>query len=113
MGGSWNRSARPRERMTLHRRSPRSIATALGPLRDSWAPETLLAEIQGVWPEAVGEAIANEATPRSERAGVLTIACSAAVWAHELDLMAPSIVPRLNQRLKRGGITRLRCVTDR
>jgi predicted nucleic acid-binding Zn ribbon protein len=77
-----------------------------------WAPETLLAEVQQVWGGIVGEVIAAEAAPRAERAGVLTVACSGSVWAHELDLMSPTIVARLNERLQRGSITRLRCVSD-
>lgn len=97
--------------MTLHRRSPRSIELALEPLRGAWAPDTLLAEIQRVWPRAVGEAIAAEATPTAERSGVLTVTCSASVWAHELDLMAPTLLRQLNELLKRGRVARLRCVT--
>jgi predicted nucleic acid-binding Zn ribbon protein len=97
--------------MTLHRRAPRSIAGALTPLRDGWAPETVLAEAQRVWVDAVGAAIAAEAQPISERAGVLTVACENAAWAHELDLMAPSLLDRVNERLARGRITRLRCVS--
>jgi predicted nucleic acid-binding Zn ribbon protein len=58
----------------------------------------------------VGTAIAAEAEPTSERAGVLTVSCSASVWAQELDLMGPAIVERLNSRLRGGRITRLRCV---
>jgi len=63
-----------------------------------------------VWVTAVGDAVSAEARPASERAGVLTVACSASVWAHELDLMAPAILERLNALLRRGSITRLRCV---
>jgi predicted nucleic acid-binding Zn ribbon protein len=85
--------------------------TALHPLRDAWAPDTLLAEVQQVWPNAVGPAIAAEATPQSERAGVLTVHCSAAVWAQELDLMAPTIISRLNEHLERGQVNRLRCLS--
>jgi predicted nucleic acid-binding Zn ribbon protein len=97
--------------MMLHRRGPRSIAGALSPLRDGWAPETVLAEVQRVWTAAVGAAIAAEARPVSERAGVLTVACESAAWAHELDLMAPSLLDRVNEQLARGRITRLRCVS--
>jgi predicted nucleic acid-binding Zn ribbon protein len=97
--------------VTLHRRAPRPIASAINPLRDEWAPETLLAEVQQVWASAVGEAIAAEARAERERGGVLTVVCSASVWAHELDLMAPDILPRLNERLSRGRITRLKCVS--
>jgi predicted nucleic acid-binding Zn ribbon protein len=92
------------------RRSPRQIATALERVRGEWEPETLLAEVQRVWCEAVGPAIAAEARPSSERAGVLTISCSGSVWAHELDLMAGSILEPLNARLRAGRIDRLRCV---
>lgn len=98
--------------MTLYRRSPRPVTAALDPLRDAWAPETLLAEIQQCWPDVVGAAIAAEATPAAERSGVLTVNCSGAVWAHELDLMGPAILGRLNARLQRGRVTRLRCLSS-
>jgi predicted nucleic acid-binding Zn ribbon protein len=97
--------------MTRRRRSPRSLGSAIERVRDELAPQTLLAEVQRVWPDAVGEAIAAEAHPSAERAGVLTISCSAAVWAQELDLMGPAILKRLNQKLAGGQIARLRCVT--
>jgi predicted nucleic acid-binding Zn ribbon protein len=99
--------------MTLHRRSPRPLLSALEPLRDAWTPDTLLSEIQRWWPELVGPAIAAEAVPTAERAGVLTVNCSGAVWAQELDLMGPMIVARLNTRLQRGQVTRLRCMSGR
>ena len=96
--------------MTHWRRSPRPLGLAIDGLRDELAPATLLGEVQSVWPEAVGEAIAAEAQPTAERGGVLTISCSASVWAQELDLMGPAIVERLNGSLERGSVTRLRCV---
>jgi predicted nucleic acid-binding Zn ribbon protein len=80
-------------------------------VRDELAPQTLLAEAQRAWPAAVGPAIAAAAHPTAERGGVLTISCSASVWAHELDLMGPEIVERLNGALENGSVTRLRCVT--
>ena len=96
--------------MTLHRRSPRSLSIPLDRIRDDLAPQTLLASVQRAWPDAVGATIAGEATPTSERGGTVTISCSASVWAHELDLMGPAIVERLNRLLRRGEISRLRCV---
>lgn len=92
------------------RRSPRPIALAVDRVRARLEPETLLAEVQRVWGEAVGPAIAAEARPSSERGGVLTVSCSAAVWAQELDLMAPTILEPLNACLRSGRIDRLRCV---
>jgi predicted nucleic acid-binding Zn ribbon protein len=96
--------------MTHHRRSPRSMASALTLLADELAPQTLLAAVQRAWPEAVGPAIAAEAQPTAERGGVVTIACSASVWAQELDLMSVAILERLNEALPSGAVSRLRCV---
>jgi predicted nucleic acid-binding Zn ribbon protein len=95
--------------VTPRHRSPRPIALALDDVRDELAPESLLAEVQRAWPEAVGASIAAEASPTAERGGVLTVACSASVWAQELDLMGPAIMERLNAVLERGKITRVRC----
>jgi len=94
-----------------HRRSPRHLALAVERVRDALAPETLLSEVQQAWRDVVGEVIAAEAQPTSERAGVLTVSCAASVWAQELDLMGPVLVERLNGALRRGSVTRLRCVT--
>lgn len=96
--------------MSPYRRSPRAVALPVGTIRDELAPQTLLAEVQRVWSEAVGKTIAAEAKPTAERGGMLTVACSASVWAQELDLMAPTILERLNVLLRRGEIARLRCV---
>ncbi len=96
--------------MTRYRAAPRPMSFALEGLRDDLAPATLLADVQRAWPEVVGAAIAAEARPSAERGGVVTVSCSAAVWAQELDLMAPAILGRLNTRLRGGRIERLRCV---
>ena len=94
----------------MYRRGPRPFAPALERIRDELAPRTLLAEAQQVWLEAVGPTIAGEARPTSERGGVLTISCSASVWAQELDLMAPVILEQVNALLRGGQLSRLRCV---
>ena len=96
--------------MTRYRNGPRAITWALDSLRDDLAPDTTLAAVQRVWAGVVGASIAAEAAPSSERGGVLTVSCSAAVWAQELDLMAPTILARLNGQLEGRRIERLRCV---
>lgn len=104
--------------MTPYRRSPRRALVALDRIRDDLAPDTLLADVQRTWRDAVGAAIAVEARPTRERGGVITVSCSSSVWAQELDLMAPAIIERLNQRLGGAGgvrgaarrVSRLRCV---
>jgi predicted nucleic acid-binding Zn ribbon protein len=96
--------------MTPARRSPRPLEFALGRLRAEWTPQSLLGSVQSIWRGAVGGSIAEHAQPVSERGGVLTVSCSASVWAQELDLMSPTIIERLNAELSEGRITRLRCV---
>jgi predicted nucleic acid-binding Zn ribbon protein len=97
--------------MTHARRSPRPLGVALEHARGEWAPATLLGEIQSAWPGAVGALIAAEAMPITERAGVLTVRCSASVWAQELDLLGPTILAKLNAALRLGQVSKIRCVT--
>jgi hypothetical protein len=40
---------------------------------------------------------------------VLVVTCSSAVWAQELDLMAPDLIARLNGLLGREAVGSLRC----
>jgi predicted nucleic acid-binding Zn ribbon protein len=91
----------------VRRRSPRPVAQALEALTSRLAPATVLAEVQRAWPDAAG-AFAQEARPVAERAGVVTVACASAVWAQELDLLAPRVVAALNERLGRDAVTGLR-----
>ena len=91
--------------------APRLISTALEELTSSLAPTTTLARVQAVCEGAAGPAIAAAAQPTAERDGVLTVTCSAAVWAQELTLMAGGLLPRLNDALGREAITELRCRT--
>jgi predicted nucleic acid-binding Zn ribbon protein len=93
------------------RRGPRSMSAALEALADDLAPRTLLADVQRAWPAVVGGSIADQAQPTAERGGVVTVSCSASVWAQELDLLAPQIITRVNAALPTGGVSRLRCIT--
>lgn len=86
------------------RRAPRPIARAVEAALESAEPATLLASVQSAWPGAVGEAIARQATPVSERGGVVTVACLSATWAQELDLLSGQILPRIRQNLPDGCV---------
>ena len=92
----------------MSRRAPRPLSLALHRLTSDLEPATELASVQRVWASAVGAAIAAEATPTALRDGVLTVACRAAVWAQELDLMGPELVARLNLELGTETLVRLR-----
>ena len=93
----------------MRRREPRALSHAIAALADRLAPQTTLAEIQRVWPDAVGEVIASQAEPTRERDGVVTVTCASAVWAHELDLMGPELTQRINTALGADSVRGLWC----
>ncbi len=95
--------------MTRRRHAPRTAGGAVQALADALAPQTLLADVQRAWPSAVGELVAAHATPTADRGGTLVVTCDAAVWAQELDLMAPDLVSRLNAALGADVVRGLRC----
>ena len=94
----------------MRRSAPRPLAASVTALADALAPATPLGRVQRVWAETVGDAVAREAEPVSERGGVVTVACRSAVWAQELDLLAPDVIERLNQALGDAVVAQLRCV---
>jgi predicted nucleic acid-binding Zn ribbon protein len=81
------------------RRAPRPAGEAFRVVREQVAPKTGLAGVQGVWAEALGERLAEVATPVSEKAGTLTVDCIDGVWAQELDLMQAQLLERLREAL--------------
>jgi predicted nucleic acid-binding Zn ribbon protein len=81
----------------------------VGALAASLRPATVLGDVQAVWRDAVGEAIAREAQPVAERSGTVTVACASSVWAQEIGLMAPSLCAALNARLGEERVVGLRC----
>jgi predicted nucleic acid-binding Zn ribbon protein len=91
------------------RRVPRPAGTAVQALAGALAPQTLLGDVQRAWPAVAGSVVAAHATPTAERDGTLVIACDAAVWAQELDLMGPELVERLNAALGASRVRALRC----
>jgi predicted nucleic acid-binding Zn ribbon protein len=95
----------------VRKHAPRPLAIALQRLESTLEPATTLARVQKVWELAVGPAIAVAARPSGEHGGVLTVTCSAAVWAQELDLMSGDLVPRLNAALGCDVVRELRCRT--
>ena len=94
----------------MSRRAPRPAGIAVEALAQRLAPATLLADVQRVWEEAAGAAIAREAQPISERAGTVTLLCSSAVWMQEIDLMGPLLVEALNRALGAERVQAIRCV---
>ena len=92
----------------MRRTAPRPVSAALDRITAQLAPATLLAEVQRVWPAAAGEAFAAASEPVAERDGTVTVACTSAVWAQELDLLSERVLERLNGELGRPAVRRLR-----
>jgi predicted nucleic acid-binding Zn ribbon protein len=86
------------------RRTPRPISAALSVAVEGTEPATLLAAVQSAWAGAVGEAIAREAAPVSERDGVVTVACRSSTWAQELDLLRDRVLTQVREKLPSGRV---------
>jgi predicted nucleic acid-binding Zn ribbon protein len=99
----------------MRRPAPRPLSAALGGVAAGLAPATPLARVQGCWEAVAGPRVAQEAQPVSERGGVLTVQCSSAVWAQELELLSGDLRARLNDALAEGPgrapIERLRFIS--
>lgn len=91
----------------MRRSAPRPVAAALAQVTREAEPPALLARVQACWGEVVGAAIAAEAEPVGERAGVLTVRCRSAVWAQEIQLLGEDLLGRLNGALSGGRSTPL------
>lgn len=87
----------------MRRSSPRLLGAALDAFTAQSRPPTLLARAQGAWPAVAGRVIAQEAEPLSESGSTLTVACSSAVWAQELEMLEPDLRERLNRALGGSG----------
>ena len=87
----------------MRRRAPRPLHLALDAFAVEAAPATVLARVQAAWPRVAGEAVAAEAEPVAERAGTVTVTCRSATWAHELSLVGPDVIRRLNAALDPSG----------
>ncbi len=87
----------------MRRPGPRHLSAAIEEFTAAAAPDTVLARVQAVWPRVAGPAVSAEAEPTGERAGTLILSCRSAGWAHELALLAPDLVRKLNAELEPSG----------
>jgi predicted nucleic acid-binding Zn ribbon protein len=75
---------------------------------DALRPATTIARIASEWPGVAGETISKWATPANERAGVVTFNCSDSMVAHELEMMKPELLRKLQETLPDVRISDLR-----
>ncbi len=83
----------------MRRLAPRPLRSALEAAARDAAPAGVLARLQAEWEDLAGPVVAGESAPVSEREGVVTVACASAVWAQELELLAPDLLARAHARL--------------
>ena len=95
--------------MAARRKPLRPAGPAVKGFVEALAPAGTLASVQAVWSEAAGPVIAAQANPTGEASGILTVTCSSAVWAQELELMSVALIGRLNEALGEDRIESLRC----
>ncbi|MBJ7353871.1 MAG: DUF721 domain-containing protein [Thermoleophilaceae bacterium] len=92
------------------RRDLSPLSGALAEITAGMQPATGIARVQTAWPEAVGPTVAKWAVPVSERAGVVTFACTDSMVAHELEMMKPDLLKKLEKVLDGGAPTELKFV---
>ena len=67
-----------------------------------------VATVFGRWAEIVGADVASHAVPVSLVDGDLLLQAESTAWASQLRLLAPTISQRINGRVGRGTVTRIR-----
>jgi len=73
------------------------------------SPKGPASEAATVWADVVGPAGASQSVPiRCTRAGVVTVACADAAWAHELSARREELTARLVALCPGAGIVGLR-----
>ena len=97
----------------MRRTAPRPVGLAIAALAAQIEPASELARVQRVWEEVAGAAIAAHCSPVSVRGGLLRVACDEAVWAAELELLAPDLLPALAGHDGVVTVTSMRCSADR
>jgi predicted nucleic acid-binding Zn ribbon protein len=94
----------------MRRLAPRPLSIALDNALPDVAPATLLARVQAAWKAVAGPRLADAAAPASERGGVVTVACESAVWAQELELLAPDLLAGMEASLGARSVKQFRFV---
>jgi predicted nucleic acid-binding Zn ribbon protein len=83
----------------VRRLALRPLRSAIEAVTRESAPAGTLPRVQACWDEVAGRRVAAEAQPVSEREGILTVRCSSAVWAQELELLSADLLERLREAL--------------
>ena len=64
--------------------------------------------VWGVWDQAVGETVAQQAQPNFVRGGILFVKCSSSTWMQQLQFMKGKIREELNRLLGKEVVKEIR-----
>jgi len=64
--------------------------------------------VWGVWDQAVGETVAQQAQPTFVRGGILFVKCSSSTWMQQLQFMKGTICKELNRLLGKEVVKEIR-----
>jgi Dna[CI] antecedent, DciA len=97
-------AALPRKRGAVAPQAP--VAAQAGGTGPAGAPDqpALERQLAGVWVDAVGAEVAENARPVQLRDGRLVVTTSSSAWAQTLQLMSQMVIGRLNERLGEGTV---------
>jgi predicted nucleic acid-binding Zn ribbon protein len=75
-----------------------------------WSPALDVASLHGLWPQIVGPANAEHASPESfdPESGVLVIRTSSTAWAEQLRLMLPALRAAIDAQVGSGVVHDIR-----
>ncbi len=62
----------------------------------------IMAKLLAAWDKTVGAGIAKHALPESIKGGILTVTVDSPVWMHQLSMMAPGLIEKINSVMGDG-----------
>ena len=94
--------------------SPVSLSALLSEMisRKNWSKKISQHAVFHIWPEVVGNDIAERTYPYIIRGTILWVRVSDSVWMQQLHLQKPLILEKINRRLKGAVISDLRFQVD-
>jgi len=104
------RGDRPGGRRPPGGEDPQPLGAAITKLlaERGWQQQVAVGSAFGRWEQIVGAELAAHARPEGFRDGVLTVAADSSAWAAQLQLLAATLVQRLNAELGHGTVRRVK-----
>ena len=65
----------------------------------------VMAKLLSVWDGTVGAGITKHALPESIKGGILTVIVDSPVWMHQLSMMAPGLIEKINSVMGDGTVS--------